>query len=150
MATTLLQRAESLTSNSVAKDNERQYVINVLKENNYPKNFLRDCLRRSALTNCDFLAGDSAMKGFAIVPCIQGVAEQIMRILNNCDFKVALKPIQTLGHIFTKPEDRVPTDRKTRALYSIPCGDFEKEYLGQTKRQFFARLKDYQIAVSSY
>ena len=50
VATTLLSRAESLTSNSVARDNERQYVINVLKENNYPKNFLKECLRRSALT----------------------------------------------------------------------------------------------------
>ncbi len=70
VATTLLQRAESLTSNSVARDNERQYVINVLKENNHPKNFLYDCLRRSALTNCDSLAGDSAMKGFAIVQYI--------------------------------------------------------------------------------
>ena len=123
MATTLLQRAESLTSNSVARDNERQYVINVLKENNYPKNLLYDCLRRSALTNCDSLAGDSTMRSFAIVPYIQGIAEPIMRILNNCDIKVALKPIQTLGHIFAKPKDGVPTDRKTHAVYSIPCGD---------------------------
>ena len=149
MATTLLQRAESLTSNSVARDNERQYVINVLKENNYPKNFLYDCLRRSALTNCDSSAGDSAMKGFAIVPYIQGIAEPIMRIVNNCGIKVALKPIQTLGHIFAKPKDRVPTDRKTHAVYSIPCGDCKKEYLGQTKRQFCTRLKEHQRAVSN-
>ena len=47
LATTLPQRAESLTPNSVARDKERQYVI-VLKENNYPKNFLYDCLRNSA------------------------------------------------------------------------------------------------------
>ena len=88
MATTLLQRAESLASNSVARDNESQYVINVLKENNYPKNFVYDYLRRSALTNCDSLAGDSAMKGFAIVPYIQEIGEPSMRILNNCGIKV--------------------------------------------------------------
>ena len=103
MATTLLQRAETSTSSSVARDNERQYVINVLKENNYPKNFLHDCFRHPALTNCDSLAGDFAMKGFAIVPYIQGIAEPIMRILNNCGIKVALKPFQTLGHILAKP-----------------------------------------------
>ena len=93
VATTLLQRAESLTSNSIVRDNERQNVINVLKQDNYPKNFLHDCLRRSALTNFDLLAVDSAMKGFAIVPCIQIIVEPIMRILNNCDIKDALKPI---------------------------------------------------------
>ena len=75
------------------------------------------------MTNCDSLAGDSAMKGSAIVPYIQGIAEPIMRILNNCGIKVALKPIQTLGHIFAKPKDRVPTDMQTHAVYSIPCGD---------------------------
>ena len=143
MATTLLQRAESLTSNSVTRDNERQYVINVMKENNYPKNFLYDCLRRSALTNCDSLAGDSAMKCLAIFPYIQGIAEPIMRILNNCGIKVALKPIQTLGHIFAKPKNRVPTDRKVVAEYSIPCGDCEKEFLGQIKHQFSTRLKEH-------
>ena len=47
-----------------------------------------------------------------------------------------LKPFRTLGHIFAKPKDRVPTDRKTHAVYSIPCGDCEKVYLDQTKRQF--------------
>ena len=90
------------------------------------------------------------MKGFAIVPYIQGIAEAIMRILNNCGIKVALKPIQTLGHIFAKPKDRVPTDRKTHAVYSIPCGDCEKEYLCQTKRQFCTRLKEHQRAVLTF
>ena len=31
------------------------------------------------------------MKGFAIVPYIQGNSELITRILNNCDTKVALE-----------------------------------------------------------
>ena len=104
-------------------------------------------MRRSGLTNCDSLAGDYAMKGFAIVPYIQGIAEPIMRILNNCGIKVALKPIQSLEHIFAKPKDRVPTDRKTHAVYYIPCGDCKKEYLGQNKRQFCTRLKEHQKAV---
>ena len=30
------QRAENLTSNNDARENERQYVTNVLKQNNYP------------------------------------------------------------------------------------------------------------------
>ena len=75
------------------------------------KSFLYDCLRRPTLTNCNSPEGDSAVKGFTIVPYIQGIAKPIRRVLNNCGIKVALKP-------------------------SIPCGDCEKIYLGQTKRQF--------------
>ena len=32
-----------------------------------------------------------------------------------------------LGNIFAKPKDRVPTDWKIHAVYSIPCADCEKE-----------------------
>ena len=102
------------------------------------------------MTDCNPPEGDSAVKGFAIVPYIQGIAEPIRRVLNYCGIKVALKPFQTLEHIFAKPKDRVPTDQKTHAVYSIPCGDCEKVYLGQTKRQFCTRLKEHQRAVSNF
>ena len=78
------------------------------------------------------------------------LAESIRGVLNNCGIKVALKPFQTLGHIFAKPKDRVPIDQKTHAVYSIPCGDCEKVYLGQTKRQFSTRLKEHRRPVSNF
>ena len=34
-------------------------------------------------------------------------------------------------------------------MTSIPCSDCEKEYLGQSKRQFGTRLKEHQKAVST-
>ena len=85
--------------------------------------------------------GDTSAKGYAIVPYIRGVTEPIKRILSNCNIKVALKPYLTLGHIFAKPKDPVKANQKTHAVYSIPCGDCEKEYLGQPKRQFGTWLK---------
>ena len=141
--------AENLTSNNDARENEREYVTNVLKENIYPKSFPYDCLTRPTLTNCNYPDGDSTVKTFVIVPYIQGTAEPIRRILNNCSIKFALKPFRTLEHIFAKLNDRVPTDRKTHAVYSTPCGDCEKVYLGQTKHQFCTRLKEHQRAVSN-
>ena len=33
---TLFQRAESLASNHVARDNEQDYILNILRGNNYP------------------------------------------------------------------------------------------------------------------
>ena len=63
---------------------------------------------------------------------------------------VALKPFRTLGHIFAKPKDRVPTDRKTHAIYSIPCDDCEKVYVDQTKCQFYTRRKEHERAVSNF
>ena len=133
----------------LARGNERQYVTNFLKENNYPNSFLHDCLRRSTFTNCSSPGGDSPVKDFAVVPYIHGIAKPIRRVLNYCGIKVALKPFRTLGHISAKAKDRVPTDRKTHVVYSIPCGDCEKVHLGQTNHQFCTSLKEHQRAVSN-
>ena len=149
VAKTLLQRAEHLPSNSDSQANEREYVLNILRENNYPKDFLKNCLNPSACRNQNNSEGDTSIKGYAVVPYIQGVTEPIKRILSNCNTKVALKPYLTLGHIFAKPKDPIPTNQKTHAVYSIPCNDCEKEYLGQSKRQFGTRLKEHQKAVST-
>ena len=110
-----------MPSNSDSQANEREYVLNVLGENNYPKRFLDDCLRPPVCRNQNNFdaEGDTSVKGFAIVPYIQGVTEPIKRILSNCNVKVALKPYLTLG----KPKDPVETNQKTHAIYSIPCGD---------------------------
>ena len=59
------------------------------------------------------------------------VTEPIKRILNSHNVKVAQKPFQ-----------------RTDAIYSIPCNDCDNEYIGQTKRQFGARLKEHQKASS--
>ncbi len=149
VAKTLLQRAEHLPSNSDSQANEREYVLNILRENNYPKDFLKNCLNPSACRNQNNSEGDTSIKGYAVVPYIQGVTEPIKRILSNCNIKVAFKPYLTLGHIFAKPKDPIPTNQKTHAVYSIPCNDCEKESLGQSKRQFGTRLKEHQKAVST-
>ena len=99
-----------MPSKSDSQANEGEYVPNVLGENNYPKRFLNDCLRPRVCRNQNNSEGDTSVKGFAIVPYIQGVTEPIKRILSNCNIKVALKPYLTLGHIFAKPKDPVKTN----------------------------------------
>ena len=55
----------------------------------------------------------------------------------------------TLGHIFAKPKDPVKTNQKTHAVYSVPCGECEKEYLGQSKHQFGTWLKEHNKGKSA-
>ena len=100
---------------SDSQANEREYVLNVLEENDYPKRFLNDCLRSPVCRNQNNSEGDTSVKGYAIVPYIQGVTEPIKRILSNCNIKIVLKPYLTLGHIFAKPKDPV----KTLSLLSV-------------------------------
>ena len=64
VAKTLLQRAESLPSNSDSQANEREYVLNVLGENDYPKRFLNDCLRSPVCRNQNNSEGDTSVKSY--------------------------------------------------------------------------------------
>ena len=77
VAKTLLQRAESLPSNSDSQANEREYVLNISGGNDYPKRFLNDCLRSPVYRNQNNSEGDTSVKGYAIVPYIQDVTEPI-------------------------------------------------------------------------
>ncbi len=61
VAKTLLQRAEHLPSNSDSQANEREYVLNILRENNYPKDFLKNCLNPSACRNQNNSEGDTSI-----------------------------------------------------------------------------------------
>jgi hypothetical protein len=69
---------------SDSQANEREYVLNVLGENDYPKRLLNDCLRSPVCRNQNNSEGDTSVKGYAIVPYIQGVTEPIKRILSGC------------------------------------------------------------------
>ena len=105
-------RAECLPSSSDSKANERKYVFDVLEENNYPKHFLKNCLK-PVIPSRKTSENDNSMIGFAVVPYVHGVTEPIKRILGSYNIKVAQKPFLTLNHIFSKPKDPVSKEQKS-------------------------------------
>ena len=133
VVTTLFQRAENLTSDN---DDERQYVTNVLKEHNYPKSFLYDCLGRLTLNDCNYPEGDSAVKGFAIVPYIQGIAEPIRKVLNNCGIRVALKLFRTLKHFCETQGSRSDRSENTCCIHAV----IARKYIWVKQNVSFARV----------
>ena len=69
----------------------------------------------------------------------------VLKIYQN--IKVALKPHQTIGSLFPRPKDPVPKDQARGVIYSIPCKDCDKLYIGETKRKFNTRLREHKKAV---
>ena len=95
----------------------------------------------------DRVDAPDAAKGFCILPYIKGTSEPIKRILRYHNINVAQKPHQTIGNLLPKPKDPVPKDQTRGPIYSIPCKDCDKSYIGETKRKFSTRLKEHQKAV---
>jgi hypothetical protein len=55
----------------------------------------------------------------------------------------------TLGILLVLTDSWFQANQKTHVVYSIPCCDCEKEYLGHSKCQFGTRLKGHQKTVST-
>ena len=49
--------------------------------------------------------------------------------------KISQNSFLTLGHICAKHKDRIAEVQRKDDIYSIPCNDCNREYIGQTKRQ---------------
>ena len=77
---TLFMRAECLPSSSDSNAFQQKYVIDALKENNYPEDFLQNCLK-PVQPSRKTTENDSSIMDFAAVPYIHGVTEPIKRIL---------------------------------------------------------------------
>ena len=124
-----------------------KHVTAALSANGHPKRFVIDVGKPKPPAQQLSTAAPDAAKGFCILPYIKGTSEPIKRILSNYNIKVAQKPHQTIGNLFPKPKDPVPKDQTRGAIYSIPCKDCDKSYIGETKRKFSTRLKEHQKAV---
>ena len=129
-----------------------KHVTTALVANGYPKRFVIDFGKPEQQYQQSSTTAADAARGFCILPYIKGTTEPIKQVLSNYNrgnynIKVAQKPHQTIGHLFPKPKDPVSNDQTCGAVYSIPCKDCDKSYIGETKRKFFTGLKEHQKAV---
>ena len=106
-------------------------------ENNCPKEFLVNLSKNPRNT-------DKNNTCFAIVPYITGTSEPIKIILAKHNVKTTLKPFQILSQLFPKPKDKLQKQQMTGAIYSIPCKNCEKTYIGQTKTAIRNMVKETQ------
>ena len=144
----LTDRAKTIPSSSDQRSKEMKHVTAALVANGYPKRFVIDVGKPKRPAPQLSTTVPDAAKGFCILPYIKGTSEPIKQILSNHDdIIVAPKPHQTIGNLFPKPKDPVPKDQTRGAIYSIPCKDCDKSYIGETKRKFSTHLKEHQKAV---
>lgn len=132
---TLINRANTLPSSEQLRNDEKNKVLNDLKVNGYPSQFIE---------NSNVVAHRSdiplaAPKGFAVIPYVKGVSERVQRILRKADIKTAFKPLLTLCNIFKKPKDR-PTQNQVKGIvYKVRCKSCSFVYVGESKRSWNSR-----------
>ena len=127
---TLLLRASNIPSTSKGKREEAQRVKAVLRENNYPSGFIKECERALATK-----PSQPTTNGFVVLPYVRGVSERIGRVLKQQSLRVSFQPQRTINSLFPRPKQQDETDRPSSGIvYRINCSQCDFVYYGQTER----------------
>ena len=92
---TLLLRARNIPSTSKGKREEVQRVKAVLRENNYPSGFIKECERALATK-----PSQPTTNGYVVLPYVKGVSERIGRVLKQQSLRVSYQPQKTINSLF--------------------------------------------------
>ena len=68
------------------------------------------------------------------IPYIHGLSQSIRRVLSPLAIKVTFRPFRTHKQELVHPKDPVPEKQRKGGVYSIPCGECPRTYIGQTGR----------------
>ncbi|KAK3751073.1 hypothetical protein QZH41_001914 [Actinostola sp. cb2023] len=142
---TLVHKTNNLLSKDCHKDKERTHIGRALAANGYPRQFIHRFSQDRKIA--EKKSDTEERKGFALLPYVQGTTERIKRVLESHRIEVCVKPLTTLRHILSKPKDPLPKEKKTGVIYSIPCGECETFYIGETGRSLATRQKEHQSYV---
>ena len=143
---TLMTRAEALPSSGVERAQEEKEVATALKENGYPSGFIH---RHSCPLRPRPPADDMRPRTSVTLPYIGGLSEAIRRILRPLEIQVVFRPLTTLHQLLVHPKDPIPMEERKGVVYSIPCTDCPKVYIGQTGRCLKLRLKEHHRALKN-
>ncbi|KXJ11166.1 hypothetical protein AC249_AIPGENE11745 [Exaiptasia diaphana] len=143
---TLVHRKENLLSDDDVKQAEHDHLTTALLENGYPSSFLE---RHSISPKNNKITDEepSQPKGFATLPYVKGTTERIRKVLTANNIKCCMRPEVTLRHVLSHPKDRVVADKKAGIVYSIPCGECDVKYIGETGRSLKTRRSEHISAV---
>ena len=86
---------------------------------------------------------DSKTRTTLTLPYISFLSETIRRILIPLSIRVSFCPFKALKQELVHPKDPVPVYKRKGVIYSIPCVECSRTYIGQTGRSLDRRLQEH-------
>ena len=132
----------------MTRTHPNQYLDRVFSKNNYNEDFIQRNTYRTTTTTTE--ANDNTTPTTtATIPYIKGISENISRILQPFNIRVAHKPITTLRQLLTNIKDRDEPRNRQGAVYKISCSDCHASYIGETGRNLTTRLTEHKCLTYS-
>ena len=115
----------------------------MLNANGYPKRFISRVTAPAKSSNGK--GQDWEPKTTITVPYVAGVSEEIRRVCNTFDIRVAFRTVRTIRSELTRVKDPLPLEKQSMVVYRVPCA-CGQAYIGKTIRRLESRIKEHKDA----
>ncbi|XP_062849575.1 uncharacterized protein LOC134311850 [Trichomycterus rosablanca] len=150
---TLHHRANSIPTDTTAKDREKSHVKKALGECGYPNWAFVKAGKTPKHSSSGSKGGEEQPRSRrkpVVIPYVAGVSEQLRRIFSKHRVSVAFKPQNTLRQKLVHPKDRVPRHKQSNVVYAVRCREDCRElYIGETKQPLAKRMAQHRRSTSS-
>src|SRR5436190_6327681 len=142
----LSKRNKIVSSNKELEKEEEHKIINLLSENDYPRNFTLKHIKERPQNNNENVRSNIKPRTTITIPYIRGISEKLKRISSQYNirmvFNSTLKLKNTLVNYNYKYNKNV--------IYKIPCKDCNQVYIGQTGAFLDTRIKQHQYSEKTH
>ena len=149
---TLHHRADTVITDPVDKEEEKDHINTALQACGYPPWAIakalqpRDTIIPAQSTETNQKRGKYQHP--VTIPYVKGVAEQFKRTLTSFGIKSHFKPYNTLRQQLMAPKDRTEKQDISGPIYHITCKglhgvDCDSSYIGETERSLKARFAEH-------
>lgn len=139
----LVNRVNSVCKKPEDVSADIQRVHGDLSKSGYPDSFVHSVERQLTLPA---RTDSTRPKKRAPVPYVPGISEHLARVLRPYSVQVAHVPTKKLRHSLVNIKDKLPKEKFPGVVYSIPCADCDRSYVGETGN-FPQRLKQHMYDV---
>lgn len=89
--------------------------------------------------------------GYAGITYIEGISETIKAQLGRHapKLKIAFRPPCKVSNAFTNMKDKLENGQQSNVVYSIPCSQCGKSYIGETSRCLYERCNQHEKDVAN-
>jgi hypothetical protein len=145
----LTDRALTLTSPEFRPQTLRK-VKKILTENNFPTKLINRIIKQRTFKfyNKNLVRkateANNSSKKYIAMPYTHELSEKIKYIFKKHDIVVCHKTQNMLSSLFTPLKSKVPKKKKSNVIYSIPCLNCPKKYIGMTTQYLENRLNGHK------
>ena len=146
---TLYDRKDNIITEAADKEEEEKTIQEALRKCGYPPWTFKKVKHQMATkqkkkTNTKKKDDTTKSNGFVVLPYVKGVTERVSRVMKNYNLSTAMKPHCTIRRQLVHPKDKREPRDVTHAVYSIPCKNCDKVYVGETARLVGTRIDEHK------